>query len=378
MFLLKKQSESIMNKIKKDLILFMPSIEGGGVEKNLFLLANYFSNKLGNIKLITFDNSFSSNFNKKIQIIYAKRKSSGESKYIKYFFCLWLLIKILLKNKNILVFAFQANIYCIILSKLLNFDIVVRSNSAPSGWSKSYIKNLIFKIFFNYANEIIVNSHEFKKQLDKKFNTRCKVIYNPLNLKEIKRKSKEKISSKIFKKKGSLKFINIARFTDQKDHITLLEAFKNIKNKLNFELLIIGYGSNHKKILDFIKNNNLTDRIKVLNFQKNPYKFIRSSDILILSSIYEGLPNVLLEAMALKKFVISSNCPTGPKEILNFGKFGYLFKMGNIKDLENKILKYNKNKKTKLMIINGYKSLERFDEYKNKKKYFNLINKYLN
>ena len=75
-----------------------------------------------------------------------------------------------------------------------------------------------------------------------------------------------------------------------------------------------------------------------MRFQENPYKYIIKSDIFILSSIYEGLPNVLLEAMTLKKIIISSNCQTGPKEILNNGKYGIMFKPGSVEDLERKIL----------------------------------------
>ena len=71
----------------------------------------------------------------------------------------------------------------------------------------------------------------------------------------------------------------------------------------------------------------LNEKVKILPFQKNPYNLINSSDIFILTSIYEGLPNVLLEAQVLKKFIISTDCPTGPREILLNGNAGYLFKM---------------------------------------------------
>ncbi len=365
-----------MEKSKK-LILFMPSIEGGGVEKNLIILANYFAKRMRHIYLITFDNAFSSNFNKKIKIISFKKKSKKESKYFKYFACLYLLVKEYFINKNILVFAFQANIYCLILSKILCFDVVVRSNSAPTGWSNDFFKNLIFKFFFRFAKTIIVNSFEFKKQLDKKFGTKSKVIYNPLNLEEIKRKSKEKIKFKIFNRKSSIKFINIARFTDQKDHLTLLEAFKRLEKKINYELLIMGYGVNYHKIKNFININNLSKNIKIIKFQKNPYKFLKKSNVLVLSSIFEGLPNVLLEALALKKFVISSNCPTGPKEILNYGKYGFTFKVKQPEDLKNKIIKYYKNKNKFRMISLGYKSLKRFDLNSNCEKYFQTINNLL-
>ena len=112
-----------------------------------------------------------------------------------------------------------------------------------------------------------------------------------------------------------------------------MKALNLIKSKISFEAILIGYGVNKKLLENFVKKNNLKKQIKVLNYQNNPYKFIKKTDILILSSIYEGLPNVILEALTLKKFVISSNCPTGPKEILKSGKFGYLFKPRDFKKI---------------------------------------------
>jgi len=93
------------------------------------------------------------------------------------------------------------------------------------------------------------------------------------------------------------------------------------------------------------------------------------------------LPNVLLEALALKKYIISTNCPTGPREILLNGKGGDLVKIGDYKTLSKKILNYSiKNKKLKKKLnkkINlGYQNLNRFDYSLNMKKYYNLIKKH--
>ena len=82
-----------------------------------------------------------------------------------------------------------------------------------------------------------------------------------------------------------------------------------------------------------------------MNFKKNPYPYLKRSEVLILSSLFEGLPNVLLESLSLKKFVISSDCPTGPKEILDYGKNGLLFKMKDEKDLLKKLFITFKRKK---------------------------------
>ena len=123
--------------MKKKLILFMPSIEGGGVEKNFILVSNYLAKKLTDISIITASKKYSKKFDKKINIICPKSSYwDNLTRRIKYIIFLFLLIFELKKNKEIIVFCFQANIYCILLCKLFKTKIVIRSNSSPSGWSK--------------------------------------------------------------------------------------------------------------------------------------------------------------------------------------------------------------------------------------------------
>jgi glycosyltransferase involved in cell wall biosynthesis len=360
--------------IKKKLIIFMPSIEIGGVEKNLYLISNFLAKKITWISLITADYSKKSNF-KKIKIITPKIFGL-KIKYrkIKYLLCLFELLKIILLDKKITVLSFQANLYCIIICKIFNVKIIVRSNASPNGWSGNFIKKKIFKSILGLANCVIVNSYDFKNEFKKNFNIKAKCIYNPLNKNEIIQNSKKKINFSFFKNFKYLKIINVARFLDQKDHMTLLRAMKLIKNKLKFRLLIIGEGKNKEKIINYIRDNDLKDNIKVLDYKKNPFKYITLSNIFILSSIYEGLPNVLLEAICLKKFVISSNCPTGPAEILNDGKGGLLFEVQDHNDLAKKIIFYSKNKlKLRKKINYAYNKLERFNYYYNLNKYLKTV-----
>ena len=362
--------------INKRIIFFMPHMVGGGVEKNLYIIANDFAKKINHVQLITSRKNFNSNF-KNVKIINPKLKIwnyLGVS--FNYLICLLILIREVLRKKKPLVFAFQANVYCIIVCKILNIKVVIRSNSSPSGWTQNNFKKYIFKKIFKKADKIIVNSFEFQKKFKKKFNIEPECIYNPLNKNEILKKSKLGINLNFFKNNKKLKILNIGRFTDQKDHHTLLEAIKILKKKykINFILLIMGRGENRNNIQNFINKNNLNFNVKVIGFKKNPYKYIRHCNLFVLSSRFEGLPNVLLEAITLKKFVISSNCPTGPSEILNNGKGGLLFKTGRPNDLAKKINYYHNNKK-KLKKKNdfAYNNLNRFDLNTNLRKYFKVI-----
>ena len=288
-----------------------------------------------------------------------------------------MLFKLFIKDRNFVVISFQANIYCILLCKLFNIKIIIRSNSSPEGWYHNKIKKFIYKKVVSTADEVIVNSIEFKNQMEKRFKIKVNKIYNPLNKNEIKRKSYSKFQNYFFKKKY-LNIINVGRLTEQKDQITILRAINNLKNKLKIKLIIIGRGKEKNNLIDFISQNKLKKIIQIKDPNKNVYSYLKSADIFILSSKYEGLPNVLLEALTLKKFVISTNCPTGPKEILLNGNGGLLFNIGDHNQLTNKIIYYFKNKdKCKKKLRNSIKALERFDYNFNLNQYFKLVKKYL-
>ena len=175
--------------MNKNLIVFMPSIEGGGVEKNLFLVCNYLIKKISDLKVITISSKHSNKFDRPIKIVTFKSKKWDRfGRKIKYFLALILLIKEIFKNKQVTVISFQANVYCILVCKIFSVKVIVRSNTAPIGWSKNIFKRIIFKLVLNLADKVIANSLEFKKNLKKDLNLDAICIYNPLDQNQIKKK----------------------------------------------------------------------------------------------------------------------------------------------------------------------------------------------
>ena len=363
----------------KKLLIFIPHINVGGVEKNFFLITNYLSKKIDNISVITVNKKFTKKLNKRIKVISPKsNKWENSSMYTKYIISIFLLINTLLSNRDYLVFSFQANWYAIIVTKLFRLKIVTRSNTAPEGWSNGVIKKFFYKFVIRFADKIIVNSIEFKKSLKSFFNVNSICIYNPLNKSKILKLGNNRKKFSFFEDKKYLKIINIGRFTDQKNQLLILKAIKFLKSRVPIKLLIIGRGRNYKNLKKFIGENKLGKNVLLKKFISNPYPYLKLSDVFILSSNYEGLPNVLLEAQCFKKIIISTKCPTGPKEILFNGKAGIFFRMNDYKDLSKKIIYTYENKdklKTKVRI--GYNNLFRFDEKKNLHMYYQIILKYL-
>jgi glycosyltransferase involved in cell wall biosynthesis len=360
----------------KTLVIFFPSIESAGVEKNFYYLINNLSSNFEKIIIITSSQIKKKLFPKKIEFL--RLNSSywwNKNRFIKSIICFFLALK-LFKKKNILILSFQSNIISIILSIILRCKIIIRLNTSPEKYVNTIIKKNFFYFFYKLSDEIIVNSFEFKKRLKKILNLNSFVVYNPIGLP--KKFIKKKIN--FFNQFKYLKIITIGRLTDQKDHLTLIKALHLLnKEGIKFKFYLVGQGSNYNNIYNSIQKYKLTDVVKLAGFKEKAYEYINSADLFILTSKYEGLPNVLLEAQYLGIPIISSDCPTGPKEILMNGKAGTLYKTGNYVDLSNKIKFFIKNKFffTKQVKF-AKKNLNRFEDNIFQEKYNKILIKNFN
>lgn len=226
-----------------------------------------------------------------------------------------------------------------------NFRLIIREAVDPKFSSLTqrslfsrFIINSIKKTLYPKADKIIAISKGVKESLVNNFDLNSnmiEVIYNPAADESILPLSKENINPNLIT--GNPLITSIGRLTKQKDHITLLKAFKLIYEKIDSSLYIIGEGPERLNLEKYIESNHLEDRVKLLGYQNNPWKFLAKSDIFVLPSIWEGFGNVIVEAMFLGVPVISSDCPSGPREILDGGNAGKLFKVGDHNELAIKI-----------------------------------------
>ena len=124
--------KNIKNKFSnKKVVIFMPSIEFGGVEKNLKIVSSYLCKKLKNTILITSNNNVKKEFDNRIKFISPKFKFTNNlGRRLKTLVCLFLLLKVYLREKNIIILSFQANNFAIIFAYLFNISIITRSNTA--------------------------------------------------------------------------------------------------------------------------------------------------------------------------------------------------------------------------------------------------------
>lgn len=208
-------------------------------------------------------------------------------------------------------------------------------------------------------DKIIAICKEMKeeiKELYPSLSHKIEYIYNPLDCNNIIEQGNENIEKMTSYEKELIEsdyFLAISRLDAvQKDFETLIEGYLILKNKgIKERLYIIGEGDGRVKIEKMIEEKNLGQDVILLGEKKNPYVWMKNSKLFIHSSRYEGLSMVLLEALMMDKFIVSSNCPTGPTEILTNPKAGELFNVGDANQLAEKVLKilYDKDYQKELL-----------------------------
>lgn len=164
------------------------------------------------------------------------------------------------------------------------------------------------------------------------------VIYNPIITPYLEDKSKSKVEHKWLVEKDKPVLIAMGRLSLQKNFWNLLRAFKLVLEQRSARLIILGEGKEQKSLEDLVAELGIGDDVDMPGFVDNPYSYLANADMFVLSSDWEGLPTVLVEALAVGTPVVSTDCPSGPREILQQGRYGRLVQVGNSEMLAEAIV----------------------------------------
>ena len=361
--------------MKKKLIFFYPSFERGGATKILIRVINYLLKKNIEIYLFSHNASYKDFIKSKKLTIRGSNIKNKSRLYFNLLTTINLLKFLIQNNEKNTIFSFQSHLPAIILAKLFKKKIIIRNSEEIFGATKyadkkvhAFITLMLKAVFYNLADTIIAISTKSKKSLEKIIinKNKVKLIYNPYL-----------VNNNNFKKKknsnNSFNILCVGRLTKQKNFILVIKVINVlVKQYPNIILTIVGDGPLKR---DLIKSAN--KNIKFLNWTNNIKKYFLKSDLFILSSYYEGLPNALIEAAYYNVPSISTDC-SGAKDILLNNKGGYIIRINNFMELKEKII----------IVMNKYKDAKKKASYAKKnvsnysilncEKYYQLALKELN
>lgn len=289
------------------------------------------------------------------------------------------ILKYLFTNKVKVIFSAEDHLNAIMLFLLIitfnKSKICCSSRVTPyDTYSKKiftkkwFLKKIIEKVMWR-ADLLTCVSKDMVKQYKSIFsNSKHICVYNiVLSEKEI---NKSLIKVRNLNTNKKIKILAVGRLEKWKGFDILLQSLKYIKNSFEIDVSILGDGPERKNLNKIIIENDLKDIVSLEGYVENPYPYYKNADIFVLSSFVEGMPNVLIEAMIFGCTPVSTNCATGPSEIINHRINGYLCRVGDEIDLSKKIvLAINKRIDKKIL----YKKALEFSENKILNKYFNLL-----
>ena len=208
--------------------------------------------------------------------------------------------------------------------------MIVTEHNNPKELIRSSIRNrLVYKaayVEYPWADSLIAVSDGVAESLSDVLNIpREEIIriYNPVVSDELKEQASQYVDHPWFGSESAV-LLNIGRLSEQKNQALLLRAFARVRGRFDAKLVIIGKGKKEDSLRELAEELGISDHVDIINWVDNPYAFMASADVFVLSSRFEGLPTVLIEALACGCQVVSTDCPSGPREILADGKYGGL------------------------------------------------------
>lgn len=234
--------------------------------------------------------------------------------------------------------------FCLFLNNKFKTKLILRISGKPK---LSFFRCLLWKISNKNIDLVFCPTIETKKYLlKKKIFDKKKIKYLPdpiLHDTEIKKLTKKKVKYKF--KKNSY-FLSIGRLTKQKNHELLIKMFNFYRPKE--KLIIIGEGELSSYLKKLIRDFNLEKAVQIINYQKNIFDYIKRSKAVIIPSLWEDPGFVMIESAYLKKPIICSDCPSGPKEFIENDKGGFLFESNSMESLKFALNRFNKSNKKEI------------------------------
>ena len=335
----------------KKIIFVITSLEGGGAERMLVLILRGLDRNRYSPAVVVLHpgNAYLEDFPPDIPIICLNKKSR-----LDFFRVIWNLIRVIKQENPSLILSFVTYtnylsvLACIFIKRRIPLLLREATNLTLSLEAKKFTmaKKILVRYLYPKANTIITVSKGIKDDLVTNYRIqehKILAIYNSVDIERVKKFVIEEVNHPWFKEDTPV-VISCGRLVSLKNYPLLLRAVHLVLKKCSLRVLILGEGKERPKLEYYAKKLGVSDNVCFLGFQNNPFKYMARADIFVLSSLWEGFGNVIIEAMACGIPVISTRCPSGPEEIIIDGVNGLLVKVGDAEEMAQAILKLLKDK----------------------------------
>tara|TARA_R110000744_G_scaffold189596_8_gene308695 strand:- start:33 stop:1130 length:1098 start_codon:yes stop_codon:yes gene_type:complete len=362
-----------MKKPKITFIIYSLSL--GGAERVLSTLANNLikNYEVSVITIAEIDSFY--NLDSEIKVTSCIKENRKGSWLIEPLYRNYLILKkinVIVKENNtdlIISFMTTANVLGTLIGLLNKVPVIISERTNPYHQRIPKIWDLLRTITYRFSDVLVVQTETIKKFFDKKISTKKLIILpNPISI---------ELTNKRFLTDQSQKkniVLSVGRLNSLKAFDMLIKAFAQT-NHTNWELWIAGDGQEHNNLQKLINELELNDHVKLLGLVKDIYKLYNISKIFAFSSTYEGFPNVLIEAMHFGLACVSTDCPTGPSELIKNGENGYLVPVGDIDEMRDKLSSLMKEQsKIKQFGEKSIITVQRYEEEKVVEQWKEVIN----
>ena len=312
------------------LALIVPNVNPGGTERVCQRIANYLNDAGYSVVVISMANN---DFPYDLECSYEKLDRGKAGNWPQRFYSRMTALNSVLESYQVSAVLSMGEYVNFLVSclprKYHRINRYTNSSVSLAGF-RGQLTKLAMRFAFQRTDATIVPVFRLAAELGLN-PVRGKVIEmpNPVDVGEIRRMGLHEpkdaeVSAVPF-------FLHVGQLVEQKDHDFLLHAYESYtKTGGKSRLLLIGQGEYEQKIRDIVKALNLDDMVFLLGWDENPLAYMHRARALLLTSKWEGIPNVMIESMALGCPVISTDCPTGPREVLDSGNFGRLVPMNDL------------------------------------------------
>mgnify|MGYP001970062950 CR=1 FL=1 len=343
---------------KKKLTICMPLFQIGGGEVVLMTVMNWLVCHGWDVTLVLFQKKgeMLERLDKRVVIT-----SLDASRFLTGF--IYLIRYMRAYRPNVIMSSSMHSNVLVLLAKIVsrtNTKVILRVGSPLSVvFSKWKGRDKVIAFFtrkiYKKADKIIAVSKGIADDIVKVTNTpreKIVTIHNPKDVDFIRKQSEEYVPD-VFKKNKGPFVLSVGRFTEAKDHPTLIKSFLQVRKKIkDLHLVLLGDGGDRGYIEKMVRAKNIEDCVSFEGYQENPYVYMKNADVFVLSSKWEGLPNVLSEALVCGMDIIATDSPMGgAREILapstdykkriktgiEKGEYGFLIPVENIEQLSKSI-----------------------------------------